>query len=152
MKHTLDAFTARTAYVADHPHALAFYCSDGRFTEPVEELLRELGHARLDTLTMPGGPGLLAMRTAKFADLDAARRGASFLITAHAIREVVLIAHQGCGYYRTRMTGRAPADIEQAQLADLDTCARELQRAHPLLVAHRFYARVDGGRVRFERA
>jgi hypothetical protein len=144
-------FTAKTPYVAEHPHALAFYCSDGRFTEPVEELLRSLGHARLDTLTMPGGPGLLSMTTAKFGDLDAARRGAGFLIAGHAIREVVLIAHQGCGYYRARLAGRAAEAIEKAQLADLEVAARELVRAHPLLVAHRYYARVVDGRVRFER-
>jgi hypothetical protein len=147
----MKAFTARTKYIAEHPPALAFYCSDGRFTEPVEELLHELGHARLDTLTLPGGPGLLSMQTAKFGELDSARGAASFLIAGHGIRDVVLIAHEGCGYYRARMGGRAPADIEKAQLADLDACTRELRRAHPTLVVQRFYARVVDGRVAFER-
>ena len=146
----MKTFTARTKFVAEHPHALALYCSDGRFTESVEELARELGHARLDTMTLPGGPGLLSMQTAKFGDLDTTRRAASFLVAGHGIRDVVLIAHQGCGYYRARMGTRSPAEIEKAQLADLDTCARELVRAHPALVVHRYYARVVDGRVVFE--
>ena len=44
-------FQGRTAFHEEHPTALAVYCSDGRFTESVEELLRALGHERLDTLT-----------------------------------------------------------------------------------------------------
>ena len=50
-------FQSSTPYEPSHPKALAIYCSDGRFTQPVEDLLHSLGHARLDTCTLPGGPG-----------------------------------------------------------------------------------------------
>jgi hypothetical protein len=46
-------------YDRTHPAALAIYCSDGRFTRAVERLLKSLGHSRLDTMTLPGGPALL---------------------------------------------------------------------------------------------
>ena len=54
-----DAILSTNAhYDAAYPDALAVYCSDGRFTRAVDELLAKLGHPRLDTLTIPGGPGL----------------------------------------------------------------------------------------------
>ena len=95
-------FTTTSGFDAEHPSTLALYCSDGRYTHPVEELLDHLGHARLDTLTLPGGPGLLSLTAAGFVELDATKRSASFLITGHRIRDVFLIAHAGCGYYRAR--------------------------------------------------
>jgi hypothetical protein len=148
---TAAPFVAAAPFIADHPPALAFYCSDGRFTEPVEELLRHLGHPRLDTLTLPGGGGLLNPTSASYADLDAARRAASFLIEAHAIRDAVLIAHAGCGYYRRRMAAGKTADqIVAAQRKDLQVAAETLRRAHPMLRTHLFFARVDGTRVAFD--
>ena len=87
-------FTTKSRFNPDHPPALALYCSDGRYTQPVEELLRHLGHDRLDTLTLPGGPGLLSLTSAGFVELDATKRGAGFLIVGHRIRDVFLIAHQ----------------------------------------------------------
>ncbi|MCX5743192.1 MAG: hypothetical protein NT062_11930 [Proteobacteria bacterium] len=144
------SFTSRTPFLAEHPQALAFYCSDGRFTNPVEELLHELGHARLDTLTMPGGAALLNGLTAKFGDLDAARRAASFLIEGHDIREVFLIAHEGCGYYRRRMAGKSAVEIEAAQANDLQVAAKLLVRAHPTITTHAYFARVIDAHVRFD--
>ena len=51
----MDSFSPRMRFEATHPEALAVYCSDGRFTDAVEELLHHLGYTRLDTLTLPGG-------------------------------------------------------------------------------------------------
>ena len=139
-----------TPFIADHPHALAVYCSDGRFTEPVEELLRELGHGRLDTLTMPGGPGLLNPLTASYGELDAFRKAASFLIDGHAITEVFLVAHAGCGYYRKKMAHKKPEEIVAAQLRDLDIATKHLERAHTGLAVRCYFAKPVDGRVQFE--
>jgi hypothetical protein len=148
---TTASFVATAPFIADHPPALAFYCSDGRFTEPVEELLRHLGHPRLDTLTLPGGGGLLNPTSASFADLDAARRAAQFLIEAHAIRDAFLIAHAGCGYYRRRMaTTKTAEQIVAAQRKDLQVAAETLRRANAALRTHLFFARIDGARVAFD--
>ena len=133
-----------------HPHALAFYCSDGRFTEPVEDLLRTLGHARLDTLTMPGGPGLLNPLTASYGELDAVRKAASFLIDGHAITEVFLIAHAGCGYYKKKMAHRKPEDIVAMQLKDLDLATKHLERVHTGLSVRCYFARPVDGHVQFD--
>ncbi len=143
-------FAAPTPFHADHPSALAIYCSDGRFTRAVEELLRQLGHERLDTLTMPGGPGLLNHLTASYADADAVSRAAAFLIRGHHIADVVLLAHAGCGYYRNRRPGDSPEQIHARQLDDLRAGARTLRKVEPALGVRLYYAHAEGARVRFE--
>lgn len=142
-------FLAKTPYVAAHPHSLAVYCSDGRFTQAVEELLAHLGHASLDTLTLPGGPALLSPTTS-YAEREALTRASSFLISSHSIRHVVLIAHAGCGYYRDRYPGEAPEAVEARQLADLASARGALELAHPTLHVRTQYLRVVDQQVRFE--
>jgi hypothetical protein len=146
----VTTFTATAPYDPAYPPALALYCSDGRFTEPVEELLRSLGHPRLDTLTLPGGPGLLNHLTTPFADMSTTQRAASFLITSHGIREVFLIAHHGCGYYKHRMAAKPAEAIQAAQVRDLLAAGKLLTRDHAGLVVHPYYATIVEGRVRFE--
>ncbi|MFO0586006.1 MAG: carbonic anhydrase [Polyangiaceae bacterium] len=141
-------FVAEAAYEAHHPSALAVYCSDGRFTQAVEELLGSLGHARLDTLTIPGGAALLNAWTASVLDADHVQRAARFLITGHGIREVVLVAHAGCGYYRARHPNEK--DLKAYQITDLRAAAGELRRTRSGLEVKAFYAMPRDGRVTFE--
>jgi carbonic anhydrase len=133
-----------------HPQAMAVYCSDGRFTRAVESLLRHLGHERLDTMTLPGGPALLCTSAANLSEVDTFTRAAHFLIEGHHIAHVVLVAHEGCGYYRTRYSRMAAPQIERLQHEHLGTSAKVLTRRHPQLVVQRFYARVTNDRVVFE--
>lgn len=143
-------YIAETPYETAHPKALAVYCSDGRFTTAVEELLRHLGHDRLDTLTMPGGPALLNFWTASILDADQVGRAAQFLIRGHAIEQIVLLAHAGCGYYRQRFPGRAAAEVKQTQLDDLRVAARALASARRDLDITLYYASTESARVRFD--
>ena len=143
-------YTSPTAFDASHPHALAIYCSDGRFTQPVEELLHTLGHARLDTVTMPGGPGLLNHLSASYADADAMTRNAAFLIRAHGIKEVVLLAHHGCGYYKHKRPMDSPEQVESRQLDDLRHAAKAIGKVDPAIKVHLYFARPHDGHVRFE--
>jgi len=145
-----NAFLSTARFDAAHPKALAIYCSDGRFTQPVEDLLHHLGHERLDTLTMPGGPGLLNLWAGSLLEADQVERAARFLIQGHAIDHAVLLAHAGCGYYRQRYPGRPAADVKQSQLDDLRVAARAVRAARPGLGVVLYYASPEGGRVRFE--
>lgn len=138
------------AFRADHPKALAMYCSDGRFTRAVEGLFTELGHERLDTMTLPGGPALLTL-SALPSDRDSASRASRFLIQGHALSHVVLIAHEGCGYYRARHPTRAAEALRELQVGDLARAATVLRLEHPALDVQAFYARVVEGRIRFVR-
>src|SRR5687767_10034945 len=116
-------FRATTEFEAQHPTALAIYCSDGRFTRSVEELLESLGHDRLDTMTMPGGPALLHVHASLYSDADATTRAAGFLIRGHHIRHAILLAHEGCGYYRARYPTESGGELLRRQLADLAAVA-----------------------------
>jgi hypothetical protein len=144
------SFLSDTPYDAGHPRALAVYCSDGRFTQAVEDLLRHLGHARLDTMTMPGGPGLFNTWEASLLEADQARRAAQFLIRGHGIEHVVLLAHAGCGYYRQKYPGRPPAQMRKSQEDDLRVAAREIAKTRAGLRIALYYASAEGGRVRFD--
>lgn len=143
-------FRAKSAYRSDHPRALALYCSDGRFTDAVEELLRSLGHDRLDTMTLPGGPGLLNTWSAQVTDLDTVRRGSAFLIEGHGLTDVVLLAHEGCGYYKARFSNRTPDEMRARQLHDLRVAADDLARRARGIIVHGYFARPDGKTVVFD--
>lgn len=146
----MTSFLSTTPFAETHPKALAIYCSDGRFTQAVEDLLHHLGHARLDTLTLPGGPGLLNFWAGSLLEADQVERAARFLIRGHSIDHVVLLAHAGCGYYRQRHPGRPADEVKASQLADIRVAARALRGARPGLAVAMYYASPAGDRVRFD--
>jgi hypothetical protein len=143
-------FVAKTPFQSSHPDTLAVYCSDGRFARAVEELAEHLGHARIDELTLPGGPAILDPWSASALEADQFGRAAGFLVRSHGIRHAILIAHAGCGYYRQRYLGQPAAETRQKQLVDLRAAARALGGAHRGLELRLYYAVAEGGRVRFE--
>lgn len=142
---------ATVPFDPSHPDALAIYCSDGRFTDSVEELLHALGHPRLDTMTLPGAAALFEVTTADFTGLDTVRNAAQFLVRGHGIKTVVLVAHEGCGYYRARHVGQTPERIVAIQEADVRSAARWFHASLPGLRVELFFADVAGGRVAFRR-
>ncbi len=142
--------SSEAPFDATHPDALAVYCSDGRFTVAVEELLHGLGYPRLDTLTVPGGPGLFEMSTSSLTDVDMVRRAARFLIVGHDIKHIALLAHEGCGYYKAQLTHESPDGIRARQLLDLRNGAAWLRACHPGVEVTSFFARPAAGHVAFE--
>ncbi len=137
---------------AQHPNALAIYCSDGRFTRAVEMLAEEaLEHTRLDTLTIPGGPGTLSLQSGGYQECEHMRRAASFLITGHHIETVILVAHEGCGWYREKMGFYPPDTVRERQVADLRDTAQWVQQKHPNTELHLFYAHSEEDTLHFER-
>ena len=142
---------ARTPFDAKHPDALAMYCSDGRFTEAIEELLHGLGHARLDTLTIPGGPALLDLTSSNLGAVDVMREAATFLIRGHRIKRVVLLGHEGCGYYRARFPYESPDAMRRRQLDDIRQAARWVSANHEELTVTSYFATPEHERLRFDR-
>lgn len=144
-------FVAPSNYDPEHPTALAVWCSDGRFTKAVEDLLRGDGKTRFDTLTLPGGPALFTGRSASPSDLDTMTTSAEFLISAHKVTHVVLIAHENCGYYRRLMGPAAKeSEIKARQEADILRAEVALMRLHPGLQVDGWYATVVSGKVVFD--
>jgi len=146
-------FQAQEEFDPHHPAALAVWCSDGRFTRAVEELLAKLGQERLDTMTLPGGPALLDATSSTLNGVEITREAASFLIKAHSIKQVVLVAHDGCGYYRARYRYESPEAMQRRQFSDLRSAARWVAGTHSGVVAHCYFASVvhtaHGPRVSF---
>jgi len=104
-------------------------------------------------MTFPGGPALLEMTSSSLASVDNAREAASFLIKAHAIKEVVLVAHEGCGYYRSRYRYESPEAMYRRQVSDLRSAARWVSGIHAGVLVRCFFAAIatttHGPRVTF---
>jgi hypothetical protein len=72
-----------------------------------------------------------------------------FLIRAHGLERVVLIAHEGCAYYQQRL-GITPARVESEQLEDLDKAAWAVRRMASGLEIRGYFARLVEAKIRFE--
>jgi hypothetical protein len=63
---------------------------------------------------------------------------------------VLLLAHEGCGYYRSRHGALGAEFIAEQQLKDLREAAVELQKVRPGLTVHTYMVRPDGEKICFE--
>lgn len=144
-------FTSDLPFEATRIEAVAIYCSDGRMGEQFDDFLYGgLDLPRYDRLSVPGGAACLAGHFAAYREGDALAGQLEFLITAHHLQRVVLIAHENCAFYIERL-GMSPIDLVQKQQADL---AKAAERVHGLrrdLVVDAYFARFQGGMVAFDR-
>jgi hypothetical protein len=92
----------------------------------------------------------LEITSASFGALETVRSAASFLIRGHAIKHAVLLAHQGCGYYKDKFRLDSPEFMQHRQATDLRAAARWVASHHAGVKVSAFYARVDGEQIRFE--
>src|SRR5689334_7053819 len=121
---TLQPETRDIVYASEIPFdarrigAAAIYCSDGRFGEQMDEFLhRGLALPRYDRLAVPGGAACLAGHVRSFHEKAALERQLEFLIRAHQLDRIVLIAHHDCAFYKDAWLGLN--SLEQQQAADL---------------------------------
>jgi len=136
-------------YDPSHPSTLAIYCSDGRFTHAVEDHCEDLGHERIDTMTLPGGPALLISGAADLSEVHVFTRAAHFLIEAHAIKHVFLFAHDGCGFYRARYGRLDDVAIRRMQVENLRAAHASLRRHFPEVTVTCTFAAPEGAAVTF---
>src|SRR5438093_4996259 len=129
--------------------AAAVYCSDGRYGEQMDEFLHEhLRLPRYDRLALPGGAGCLAGHSAFYHERAALERQLRFLVDAHGLRRVVLIAHQDCAFYRDIwLTGRT---LSEQQAIDLKKASDQIGSWCSSVDVEAFFARKLDGRVVFE--
>jgi hypothetical protein len=145
-----------TAYISRHPFdnrrvgAAAVYCSDGRYGEQMDEFLHEgLGLPRYDRVATPGGAACLARASAAYYEKESLEKQLRFLIEAHELRKVVLIAHQDCGFYRQLWLG--DISMASAQEKDLALAAERIRTYAGALEVEAYFARPTGSRVEFDR-
>jgi hypothetical protein len=131
--------------------AAAIYCSDGRFGEQFDDFLHNgLKLPRYDRLALPGGAACLAGHFLACREEDALLGQLRFLIRAHGLERVVLIAHHNCAFY-TDQLHVPPGQIEARQREDLHAAADRIRTISRSLAIGTFFARrLPDGKVRFE--
>jgi len=138
------------AYNHERIHAAALYCSDGRVGEHFDDFLQNgLELPRYDRLCLPGGPACLAGHPQALLEEQGIVDELQFLNEVHKLSRIVLIAHQGCAYYKNRLELSEPR-LELVQRADLVRAAAYVHRVTGLDRIEGYYARLVDGTVRFE--
>ena len=146
----MSDFTTSPGFKEEHPDTLVIQCSDGRFSKPVFELLKNCGCLRYDVMAMPGGPALLDMVGASITESEACRAGTSFLVRGHRISTIHLIAHAGCGYYQSRFGGMGQKALQDKQVEDMQSAAAWLRRLDKKLLILAYFASVRNGSILFQ--
>jgi hypothetical protein len=143
-------YESQVAFDAERVGAAAIYCSDGRWGIQMDEFLQEgLGLPRYDRLAVPGGAACLAGHVLAYEERAALERQLAFLIKEHGLRRIVLIAHEGCAYYKDVWIGGLT--LAQAQEADLKRAADHIRARSVGVTTEAYFARVVEGRVVFQR-
>ena len=143
-------YESRARYDQARIHAAALYCSDGRLGEHFDDFLQNgLGLPRYDRVSLPGGPACLAGHPEAHLEQQGVVDELKFLVEVHKLKRVVLIAHQGCAFYASRLELNEPR-LELMQRADLVRAAASVHRVTGLSAIDAYFARLVEGRVRFE--
>lgn len=143
-------YESRLRYEQTRIHAAALYCSDGRLGEHFDDFLQNgLSLPRYDRVSLPGGPACLAGHPQAHLEEQGVVDELKFLVEVHRLRRVVLIAHQGCAFYASRLELREPR-MELMQRADLVRAAALVHRVTGLDAIEAYFARFADGRVWFE--
>jgi hypothetical protein len=150
-EETSPFYESSSKFDANRIRAAAVYCSDGRFGEQFDELLHNaLQLPRYDRLAIPGGAACLANHFPIYREEEGVVEQLRFLVDAHALERIVLIAHENCAFYHQRLRV-SPLQIESQQREDM---RKAVQRVHALsdqLTVSAFFARVKwNGVIVFE--
>jgi hypothetical protein len=152
--NTRDEFNVYESPVRFHEdriRAAAVYCSDGRFGEHVDDFLHNaLKLPRYDRLAVPGGAACLAGHLFAYREEWGLVEQLHFLIRAHEIERLVLIAHQDCAFYAEQLRASSQP-LEARQREDLQKAAERIRSFAPGLLVDVFFARKQpDGTIRFE--
>src|SRR5688572_30161655 len=143
-------FESRTPYEPERIHAAAIYCSDGRLGEHFDDfLMNGLKLPRYDRLALPGGPAALAEHAETKLEHDAVADELRFLVDVHGLDRVVLIQHQNCAFYTSRL-GLQGFAVENQQREDLLRATEFVRKLTGVQRVDAYFARRLDSHVRFE--
>ena len=129
-----------------HTDILVVHCSDHRFQSGLRDFL-DNGlrlNGNYDLLALPGGPQCLTLVEYLPKLSWAMGKWLRFLIDAHELKRIVLIAHQDCGWYKQlpfHIFG--VNDPRQHQEDDLRRVRQALAKDFPHLQVELYYAAFD---------
>ena len=131
--------------------AAAVYCSDGRFGDQFDDLLHHGLHLpRYDRLAVPGGAACLAYHFATYREEAAVLEQLRFLIGAHGLEQVILIAHENCAFYTERLNV-SPLQLEVQQREDMKKAIQRVRLLSGELTVRAYFARIDrNNMIQFE--
>lgn len=143
-------YESRKPYDSRRIHAAAIYCSDGRIGDHFDDFLTNgLSLPRYDRVALPGGPACIAGHPQAHLEEKGVMDELNFLVEVHKLKRVILIAHQACAFYGTRLELKEPR-FELVQRADLVRAAAFVQRVTGLDAIEAYFARNTDGRIIFE--
>ena len=143
-------YSSPLPYNSARMHAAALYCSDGRVGDHCDDFLQNgLKLPRYDRLCLPGGPACVAGHAEAHLEEKGVVDELHFLVEVHKLKRVILIAHQGCAFYGTRLSLAEPR-LELVQKADLVRAAAFVQRVTGLQTIEAYFARLVEGKIVFE--
>ena len=143
-------YISRLPYSPDRIHAAAIYCSDGRVGEHFDDFVQNgLELPRYDRVALPGGPACLAGYAQARLEEEGVIDELNFLIEAHGLDRIVLIQHEGCAFYSSRLKVRQQS-TEQLQKADLVRAAYAIRQWTKLKEIEGYFLRRTEAGVSFE--
>ncbi|MCB9844474.1 MAG: hypothetical protein H6811_00605 [Phycisphaeraceae bacterium] len=143
-------YDSRVAYDRRRIGAGAIYCSDGRVGEHFDDFLQNgLGLPRYDRIALPGGAACLAGHPQAHLEEQGVVDELQFLVQAHGLKRIVLIAHEGCAFYSNRLELKEPR-LTLVQRADLVRAAASIHRVTGITNIDAYFARLLEDKVRFE--
>jgi hypothetical protein len=144
-------YESRLPYERARIHAGAIYCSDGRVGDHFDDFLQTgLSLPRYDRIALPGGPACLAGHPQAHLEEQGVIDELNFLVEVHGLKRIVLIAHEGCAFYGTRLELKGPR-LELVQRADLVRAAAYVHRITKIENIEAYFARLAAERMLFER-
>ncbi len=144
-------YQSKVSYNEDRIHAAAMYCSDGRIGAHFDDFIQNgLTLPRYDRLCLPGGPACLAGHQQAHLEEQGVLDELKFLYEVHGLDRIVLIAHQGCAFYKNRLDLTEPR-LELVQKADLVRAAAYVHRVTGLDQIEGYFARLVDGQMQFEK-
>ena len=143
-------FTSYIPYDSVRIHTAAIYCSDGRIGAQTADFLSAgLGVPRYDRVCLPGGPASLAGHPQAYVQQQGVVDELHFLVEAHKLERVILIAHEGCAFYSTRLGLDSP-ELETYQLEDLHRATAFVNEVTGVQNVDAYFARLKYGCLAFE--
>lgn len=143
-------YESQIPYERARIRAAAIYCSDGRVGEHFDDFLQTgLGLPRYDRVALPGGPACLAGHPQAHLEEQGVVDELKFLVEVHGLQRIVLIAHQNCAFYGTRLELK-DRRLELVQRADLVRAAAFVARVTSIGKIEAFFARHVEDRIVFE--
>lgn len=144
-------YQSKVSYNEDRIHAAAMYCSDGRIGAHFDDFIQNgLTLPRYDRLCLPGGPACLAGHPQANLEEQGVVDELKFLYEVHGLTRIVLIAHQGCAFYKNTLNLTEPR-LELVQKADLVRAAAYVHRVTGLDQIEGYFARLVDGQMQFEK-